>query len=318
MRRWPVWIAIALLAGTASAAAPGEAPVQDWSNVETVVITVGEGGPALWRVANGNSEVWILPTVSPVPKDLKWDTHSVAVLLKGANALLLPPKAEVGMFEGLWFAMTDMDTIEQPDGTTLEQTLPGPLKGRFVAARTRIGQDADRYDKFLGGVAAVRLESDYWSFADLTLDGPQRTIERLATNAAVRARPVATYPAMDVVHDVPKMTPAAHLACLDFALQDIATESAHAAPAAEAWSVGDLDGVKAHYSEIRLDDCWAQNSAYAGLRERAFRDMTNAIVAALQKPGKTVAVMPMGMFLRKGGVLERLQAAGLTVSGPGG
>ena len=309
------WLVLVALAGAASAAAPG-APVQDWSNVETVVITGHQSGPALWRVAKDNSEVWILPTVAPMPKSLEWDSHAVATILKGANILLLPPKAEVGVFEGLWFAMTDMDTIEQPDGTTLESTLPEPLRGRFVAARTRIGRDADRYDRFLGGIAALRLEGDYWNFADFSGDGAQRTIERLASSDGVRARAAAVYPAMDIVHDVPKMTPAAHLACLDFALQDIATETEHAAAAAQAWAIGDLEGMKAHYSEIRLDACLQQNASYAALRETAHRDMTNAIIAALQKPGKSVAVMPMGFFLRKGGVLERLQAAGLTVSGP--
>ncbi len=54
------------------------------------------------------------------------------------------------------------------------------------------------------------------------------------------------------------------------------------------------------------------------LSDTANRDMTNAILAALKTPGKSFAVMPMGFFLRKGGVLERLEAAGLTVSGPSG
>ncbi|MGZ5923688.1 MAG: hypothetical protein ACXWK2_03840 [Rhizomicrobium sp.] len=54
------------------------------------------------------------------------------------------------------------------------------------------------------------------------------------------------------------------------------------------------------------------------LREKATGDMANAIAGALKKPGKSFAVIPMGIWLRKGGVLDRLEAAGLTVSGPGG
>jgi hypothetical protein len=54
------------------------------------------------------------------------------------------------------------------------------------------------------------------------------------------------------------------------------------------------------------------------MRERAIADMANAIEAALKRPGKTFAIIPMGIWLRKSGVLERLEAAGLTVSGPGG
>ncbi|MEJ0028331.1 MAG: TraB/GumN family protein [Rhizomicrobium sp.] len=306
-----------LVALTAAAPVPDAPPTRDWSNVETVVVTPEAAGPALWHIATPTAEVWILPTVSPVPKDLVWDGKFVSGEIKGSKVLLLPPRATLGVFEGLWFWMTGMDKLEQPDGVELETTLPEPLKGRFVATRTRIGEDADRYAKFLGGVAALRLEGDYFSYAKLTPNGPQKTVENIASHAGVPVRTTATYPAMDVIRDVPKMTPAAHLACLDFALTDIDTATAHAAAAAQAWAVGDLAGMKAHYFETRLDDCLQQNSAYRALRETANRDMTNAILTALKTPGKTFAVMPMGFFLRKGGVLERLEAAGLTVSGPG-
>lgn len=307
--------AAALLALGAAPAA--QAPVQDWSNVEVVVVTPDHPGPALWHIVKGASEVWILPTVSPVPEDMIWDSHQVAAVLKGANALLLPPRASMGVFEGLWFWMTGMDVLEQPDGVQLEATLPPPLRARFVATRTRIGRDADRYGEFLGGIAALRLESDYWKFARLTPNGPQKTVESLASRAGISAKATANYPAMDVIRDVPNMTAAAHLTCLTLALDDIDTQSAHAVAAAQAWAKGDVAGIKAHYSETRLDDCLNQNAAYRVLRETANRDMTNAILAALNKPGTTVAVMPMGFFLRKGGVLERLEASGLTVTGPG-
>ena len=307
-----------LLALTAAAPAPSTAPIQDWSNIETVVVTPEAAGPALWHIATANSEIWILPTVSPVPKTLTWDSKFVSDQIKGSNVLLLPPRATMGVFEGLWFWMTGMDKLEQPDGVALESTLPEPLKGRFIAARKHIGQDADRYAKFLGGVAALRLEGDYFDFAKLTANGPQKTVESIASHLGVSQKTTATYAAMDVITDVPNMTPAAHRACLEDALQDIDTASAHAVAAAQAWAVGDTPGVKANYFETRLDDCLQQNGAYAKLRETANRDMANAILAALKKPGKSFAVMPMGFFLRKGGVLERLEAAGLTVSGPGG
>ena len=61
------------------------------------------------------------------------------------------------------------------------------------------------------------------------------------------------------------LSPAANLVCLEDALNDLDTESVHAAVAAKAWAVGDLDGVKAHYSETRLDSCLQQSGTYAAL-----------------------------------------------------
>jgi len=303
-----------MLTGATQSPAP---PISDWSNIETVIVRSGPSGPALWHVVRGNAEVWILGTVQPVPRDLKWDSSEIQALLRGAHALLLPPRAQLSLFEGALFLLTGMGTLEQPEGTTLEASLPEPLRSRFVATRIRMHQDADRYDKFLPAIAALRLESDFWKANHLSMNGPQKTVKVLAAGESVPMRSIAVYPAMDVIHDVPKMSAAAHRACVEYALSDIEIESAHAVAAAQAWAVGDLSGIEANYSETRIDACLQQNSAYAALRQKAIGDMASAISGALNKPGKTFAVIPMGIFLRKGGVLERLEADGLTVSGPG-
>lgn len=301
-----------LLSAAAPAAGP---PIADWSNIETVLVTAKRPGPALWHVVRGQSDVWILPTVEPSPSGLKWDTSEVASILKGAKVLLLPPRGQVGLFEGTWFLLTGLGTLELPEGTTLEASLRESLKSRFIAARVGLHQDADRYQKYLPAVAAVILESDFWKANDLKFSGAQKSVERLATQALVPARTIAVYSAMDVIHDVPKLSPAANLICLEDALNDIDTESVHAALAAQAWADGDLDGVKAHYSETKLDSCLQQSGVYAALRDKEISDVANAIAGALDKPGRSFVVMPMGIWLRKGGVLERLEAAGLTVSG---
>ena len=308
----------AAVAFLAFAAAPADAPVKDWSDVEIVVVHPGEGGPALWHIARDKSEVWIIATVSPVPENLQWNRGAISSLLQGANGLILPPRGTIGVVEGLWFYMWHMDRLEQPDGTTLEASLGEPLKSRFIAARGRAHQDADRYEKYLPAVAALMLEGDFLKSIDFSGREPQRTIESLAAHAGVATHTVATYPAMDVLNDVPKMSAAANRACMEFALSDIDTLTAHGEAAAQAWAVGDMEGIKANYSETRLDACLGQNAAYAVLRERAIKDETGAILAALNKPGKTVVVIPMGFFLRKGAVLDRLTAAGVTVTGPGG
>jgi len=306
------------VAGLALGAAPAAPPppTTDWSNVETVIVRPDVPGPVLWHVQKDNSEVWILATVTPVPKNLQWDSRGIASVMKGSNVLLLPPSASVGIVEGLWFYMWHMDTLEEPDGTTLESTLSAPLRARFIAARARAQQDADRYDKYLPAVGALMLEGDFFKATDLSYKEPQRTVESIASHAGVPSHVIATYPAMDIIHDVPKMSPEAHRICMEDALSDIDTITAHGRAAAEAWAAGDLAGIKANYFETRLDSCMSQNAAYLALRQRAIGDEVDAIVGALKKPGKAFAVIPMGFFLRKGGVLDRLQAAGLTVTAP--
>ena len=311
--------ALLLMGAAPPPSPPANAPVQDWSNVEVVVVTPDHPGPAMWHIVKGQSEVWIIPTVSPVPKDMQWDSTEIQLLLKGAKGVILPPRASLGLIEGMWTWITGgFDVLKQPDGVKLESTMPAPLRTRFEAAYRRFDREGDRYEDWLGGVAALQLEGDYYKFANLTPNGPEKTIRSLASRANVPAHVTATYAAMDVIKDVPKMSAAAHINCLNWALEDIDVFSAHAAAAALAWAKGAVAGTKAHYSETKLDACLAQNGAYVRLRETANKDMTNAILTVLNRPGVTLAVMPMGFFLRKGGVLERLEAAGVTVTGPGG
>jgi TraB/PrgY/gumN family len=323
-RQFRIAAAVLIATATIGAAPPPKpadtagAPVTDWSNIETVIVTAKKPGPAMWHIVKGNSEVWILPTIAPAPKSLAWDTSQVALVLKGAKALLTPPRGEVGVFEGVWFLMWHRDTLEQPDGVTLESTLSDPLKARFIAARSAIHRDADRYENYLPAIAAPMLENDYWTQSDLAVGGLQKTIEHLASHEDVPVKSIATYPAMDVVNDVPKMNAAAQRACLEGAIADIDRQRVHAVAAAQAWAVGDIADLKAHYSDVRLDACFQANTAYAALRNRAITDATNAVTAALERPDKTVVIVPLGQFLRQKSVLDRLAAEdGVTVTGPG-
>jgi hypothetical protein len=86
---------------------------------------------------------------------------------------------------------------------------------------------------------------------------------------------------------------------------------------AEAWAVGDIKGLKTHFAESRQLECIAATvHAMGAIQQNLVPSMVTAIEAALQKPGKTFALVAIGPLLRKDGVLERLDAHGLTIEGP--
>ncbi len=289
-------------------------PVQDWSKtIETVVVTADKQGPLLWHVRKGNSDLYILGVVGPVPEKLPWNSEGVKAALKGAKQLLLPPKASVGLFEGVWFLMWNSDAIYLPDGTTMESTLPGDLRKRFVAARERLHRDADRYESLRVPLAGMRLEGDFLSANHFSMSEPTATVRRLASLQGVPVRAVASYEALPLVKQLPKMSKQANEICMKAALDDVEAQNAHAAPAAEAWAVGDLDGVRTNFSEVRFESCIQSMPSFAALFDRAVNDSFNAANAALSKPGKTVMVAPMGALLRQNGILDRLRAQGLTI-----
>ena len=307
------------LAPRSSAQAPTAsttAQPNDWS-VETVTVTARSTGPAVWHATKAGADVAILGIVDPIPEKFTWNTAPLAALLDGSSLLLLPPRAEANIFKGIWFLLTERDLLSPPDGKTLWDILPGPLASRFAVARDMLHQDKDRYDDDAPAVAALRLEGDFLRADAMTLKEPEDTIRSLARARDVEVRQVATYDALPSAEELLRLPPDATSKCVDAAVSDVDIASKHAAPAAEAWAVGDVAGIKANYSQPRIYDCLLELSPLvSALDKRAIDDTVNEIAAALDKGERAVAVVNIGLLLRKSGVLERLIAAGVTVAAP--
>jgi hypothetical protein len=306
-------LALVLVCGLARADAPTP-PVQDW--IETVVVTAHQPGPLMWRVTKGDSTVILLALVEPVPEHLDWNDTGVRAALKGAHQLLLQPRASVGLVEGLWFLAWHSDTIYLPSETPMESTLPAPLRARFVAARDAIHRDADRYASLRVPLAGLRLEGDFLKANNLEYDEPVDTLKNIARGTGVPVKAIAEYAALPMLKQLPAMPAATNEICLKSSLDDIDALRVHAMPAAQAWAKGDLDGIKANYSDQRFESCIQSLPTFAALFQRAVNDSVNALHTALTKPGKTVMLVSMGALLRQHGLLEKLEAERLMVEPP--
>jgi hypothetical protein len=309
------WAAAALLLALLCDPASSQ-EVRDWSEVEAVVVQA-KPGPAVWHLTRGDSEVWILGLAGPLPEDLDWNQDYVAELLTGARAILMPPQADVGLVDAAWFLLWHGSELSLPRGQTLEPSLPEPLRSRFTAARTAVGGDPDDYNTDIPIRAAFRLQQNLVKKEKLRYGEPRRTIEKFANRARIPNAPVLQVSAMDSIRDVLKLDAAQQRGCLTEAVEDVQWALVHARPAAQAWAVGDIRGVKANYTQSRLFDCMtAAVGRIADLSARGASDYAAAIDRALDKPGKTIAVMNIAQLLRKGGVLERLKAQRAAIEGP--
>jgi hypothetical protein len=293
-------------------------PAEDWSQIETVEVKA-QPGPAVWHLTRGSSEVWILGTVGPMPSDLAWNRQYLSDLVDGARAILMPPRASIGLLEGAWFLITNGSKLSLPRGQTLEAGLPEALRRRFAATRTAIGRDEDRYKTDTPIRAAIRLQTDFQDKTKIYGWEPNATLRDLSRSKHVPIGAIARYEVVDAFKEVLNLNLAQQQACLGQAVEDVDRLSAHAAAAAHAWAVGDIKTVEANYAESRLYDCViAAVQHVADLNERNVADTVAAIDAALNKPGKTIVVVQIGPLLRRNGVLQRLQAMHLPIEGPAG
>jgi hypothetical protein len=308
-------ILLALLCAT-PLRAQSVAQTPEWSSVESVTVQA-RPGPAVWHVSRGDSEVWILPVVGLLPKELEWNRDYLAELLDGANTILTRPRPNVNMFDVGWFLLTRGSELSLPRGQTLEGVLPEDLRARFVAVRKAVASDEDDYRTDTPLRAGVRLAQDLGKRLNMSGGEPNQTINRLARFKRIERRPVRNFDVMDAARDTLKLTPQQQQACLSLAIDDVNWALAHADAAGRAWAVGDVKGMKAHFRESQGGNCiMAAVGRWAEIDARNVSEFTAAIEAALAKPGKTIAVIRLDHLLRKGAVLDRLRASGATIEAP--
>ena len=210
----------------------------------------------MWRLTRGASEVWILGTAAPCHATWSGTGTTVADLLDGARAVLLPPRADFNLVDIAWFLLRHGSELSLPRGQVLEDGLPSDLRARFEG---RDGSDRRRRRAIIAptfpsgprcGWARIFSRKRTLATAE-----PRATVESLASRKRMPTAPVLRFDVMDAVRDLLKLTPDQQRTCLSQAVEDVTWGRVHAERAARAWAVGDIRTVKDHYSESRLFGC---------------------------------------------------------------
>ena len=146
------------------------------------------GGPAIWRVADADSSVFIVGIPGGLPKGMAWNSSRLEAHLQGAGTLLLPPEAKGGPAAAISFMLKLASSFrsERP----MEETLPPALRTRFVAARQGLSKPADRYAKWKPGVAGMLLLGDFRRGENVAFGEPEKRIRALGRTAHVKEQRV--------------------------------------------------------------------------------------------------------------------------------
>jgi uncharacterized protein YbaP (TraB family) len=301
----------------AQAADPAPAPTSspEWAEFETVHADA-HAGPAVWRVARGEAEVWMLGTIGALPEKLDWNKTYVSELIDGARVMLRPAGASVGIGDGVWLLINYGNRLSLPRGQALEALMTPELRARFVALRTSLGQVENRYRTDSPFRAGIRIAAD---FRDKHRLRGQPGFADIADDKDVPVRPAGKQEsAYDAIREILTLPVDKQMVCLDQMVAELDYQSRHAESAARAWAVGDIRATKANLSDRPdLMDCiGSMAGTLAALRARNSAATVQAIETALTQKGKTILLVDMRELLRKDGVLERLEKRGLIIEGP--
>ena len=322
-------------AATVPSAAASAAP--SVADLAAMVVTGVQPGPGLWKVSrkdplSGEHVLWVLGTLSPLPRGMQWQSREVEQVIGGSQQVLLPPsvkvKADVGFFGKMFLLPSAYGARKNDDGRTLQQMLPPPVYARWRVLKQKYLGDDRGIERWRPIFAAQELYRKAIKASELSRGGEvQASIDALAVRRGVPE--VATSYQLLIEH--PRAAIKAFKAsaphdttCFIRTLDSIERDLPAMKARANAWATGDLQALRESPDSARHDACVTSlvNAGFAhslGLDDVPAKQAAVWLAAArkaLADNAQTFAVLPMEELLKADGYLAALRAEGYQVEAP--
>lgn len=300
--------------------------------LQEVVVTGEQPGPALWQVRKGDHLLWVLGTVSALPRHMKWKTDGIEKALASSQVMLsspgLTPDANIGPLAVVFLLPSLIGLGKLPDGASLQQVLPAPLYARWTAERQTYLGNTLRLEHSRPIIAADKLSDAAYDKSGLTDDSEVvSTVRKLARKYRLK-RADAQYHVFirdpkALVKDFKKAS-LDESVCFSYLLTDLDYSLAESTPQAKAWATGDVATLKAIIGGKPEDPCWRGFGEIPFIKELGLEDIVASVDAAwltaaeksLSDNQQSFTVLEMDDVLLPGGLLAMLEARGYTLQGP--
>ena len=330
MSRSKAFAAAGLLAAAAAGTQPqgkqnAPAAPEVQAPMAEVVVEGRHAGPRMWTVRSGDHVLWILGTVTPLPKKMIWQPEAVeAVLRQSQEVIPAWPAYGIGAnpFTALRVYIEWRRVQKPPDHLPLEKTLPPELYARVEALKARYDPHDSTLEKLRPMLAGERLTTRVLDANGLALHNEvQQTVLKLAREQGVRVRQdkLRIEDPVKVLKDVGTAPLSGEIACLDAVVTRLESDLGPMRERASAWALGDVERLRRLPHTDERTACVAAVSTSDRVRsliERAQDDWLLVVEEALARNRGTLAVQSMDRLLGEGGALAALRARGYTVEGP--
>lgn len=317
-----------------SAAAHAEAPPPDAPTalLETVVVSGVQPGPGLWKVSKDEHVLWVLGTLSPLPRRMSWESREVEGVIAQAQRVLLTPRVDVdvagGALAGVFLLPSLLKARNNPDKQTLADVLPADLYARWQPLKRKYIGRSDSVEKRRPIFAAQELYEEATDDAGLRIDGKvSETVEKLAKKHDVALESpslkVRLAEPRDTLREFAK-TSLDDIDCLRKTVERLETDLPAMQLRANAWAVGDIEALRAlpyvdqnqACRDAMLRNSIVQERGMGDLRERLAATWLAAAEKTLHDNAVSLAVLPMSQLFADDGYLAALQARGYAVEAP--
>lgn len=328
----PVPAAQAMTAEPASITQPDAVRDDEVVDLDTIVVSGVQPGPGLWKVSKGDHVLWILGTLSPLPRRMQWQSERVERVIASSQEVLASPSvkldANVGVFRGLFLLPSLFKARRNPDGRSLQQVVSAAEYARWQALKARyIGRDRG-IEQWRPVFAALELYEKAIARSGLSQKG---IVAPVVKSTARKHKVKITEPKVEV--EIPNAKQALREfsevtlddgECFRKTLDRIEGDLDRMAARANAWAIGDIDALSGLPEAGQYTACVAAFTEASLARRVGIDDMPRrvrdawmaAAESALQRNASTFATLPIVFLLRDDDIPARLRAKGYTVEAP--
>jgi uncharacterized protein YbaP (TraB family) len=312
--------AASLLAGCLAAAPAACRADQPPPALDEIVVTAERAGPGMWHVHRGAANVWILGSISPLPRDITWRSKQVETVLESTSQVLVQKPLEISIPRILWMLIADRKFLMVGGGKRLKDVLPPDLHTRFAAQRSNVGEDADKWERYRPIIAAAFLQQAAFHQVNLSMRLDLGAALRvLAKKHGVRVEEVKVAGVSDMLEALKTMPAATERTCVEASLTTIESGLPRLVDRAQAWAVGNVERIE-NLPELKdVDACRTALDAGKGALDvigRIRQTWLENIEKYLRSAGTTIAVVNLDMLLERGGLLDQLRAKGYDIDAP--
>lgn len=292
------------------------------------VLVIGEQpGPGLWLVYKGDHVLRVLGTISPIPKNMQWQSKQVEAALAESQEFITPPsvKLEIGFWGKVGLLPSLIGIKNNPDSKKLEDILTPELYSRWALLKAKyIGKDQD-IEKQRPIFAASALFKKSIEKSNLVSNERVRwALENVVRNYKIKTTQLR------VMHELQspraaikkfKKSTLDDTQCFAKTLDRLESDLDAMRARANAWSVGDIDALrnlpyvdnKAACEDAVLNSELAQDQGLQDIKTTLKAAWIEAAETALANNAYTFASLPMEELLKPDGYLAALAAKGYKV-----
>ena len=316
----------------ADRASPADPAAPEVRDLPTLVVTGVQPGPGLWKVSRGENVLWVLGTLSPLPRGMEWDAQRVDQVIAQSQEVLYSPSVSVdtdtGFFGNLTLIPSALKARRNPDGKRLQDVVPPAQYARWQALKARyIGRDRG-IEQWRPVFAALELYEKAIEKAGMSgrgLVGPQ--VAKLAKRHGVKT----TSPVVKITIREPRKalkefatTTLDDGDCFAKTLDRIESDIGTMRARANAWAIGDIQTLRELPYGNQFTACSAAFGTAELARKHGVADMAGQIErtwmaaaeGALARNRSTFATLPIAELLKRDGFLAKLEAKGYEVEAP--